>query len=120
MVERLGNEVVRPGLDRLRLLGTDARRDHDHRQDRRVLVFAQLLADRVTVHPGHDNVEQDQIGLLSLDELERLRPAMSRDDLVAPRSEHRLEQPHVLREVVDDEDLGRAVAAIQRSLRSSA
>ena len=59
VVERLGNEVVRPGLDRFRLLGTDARRDHDHRQDCRFLVFAQLLADRVTVHPGHDDVEQD-------------------------------------------------------------
>ena len=42
VVERLRDEVVGAGLDRLRLLLTDARRDHDHRQHRGVVVRAQL------------------------------------------------------------------------------
>ena len=36
-VERLRDEVVRPGLDRLRLLRSLARREHDHRQHRGLL-----------------------------------------------------------------------------------
>ena len=104
MVERLRDEVVRSGLDRLGLLRCVARGEHDHRQHGRLLVLAEPPADRVPVHPWHDDVEEHEIGARRLDALERREPVPGRDDLVAARAEHRLEQAHVLGEVVDDED----------------
>ena len=47
-----------------------------------VLALAERLAYRVSVHPRHDHVEQDQIGPLPLDELERLARRTSRSRTV--------------------------------------
>ena len=44
-------------------------------------------------------------GSSAVDEVERRRAVGRGHDLVAPRDEHRLEQAHVLRYVVDDEEL---------------
>ena len=50
VVERLRDEVVGAGLDRPRLLRADARRDHDHRQHRG-LVVARAAAGRPRSRP---------------------------------------------------------------------
>ena len=106
VVERLGDEVVGAGLDRLGLLRPDAGGDHDHRQERGVLVRADAAAHGVAVHPRHDHIEEDEIRVVLLDQLQRLFPGHGRKHLVAARHEHCLEEPDVLRNVVDDEDLG--------------
>ena len=64
VVEGLRDEVVGTGLDRLRLLLADARRDHDHRQHGGVVVRAEVGADGIAVEAGHHHVEEDQVGLL--------------------------------------------------------
>ena len=104
-------------LDRLLLLGADAGGDHDHGQHGGVLALAERLADRVSVHSRHDDVEQDQIRLLPLDELERLLAGGGAQDRVAPGDEHGLQQLDVLRHVVDDEDASGAVASHRSSAR---
>jgi hypothetical protein len=104
LIERLGDEVVRPRLDGGELLLLAARRDHHHGQELRRGVGAQRAADRVAVHLGHDDVEQHEVDRLRRHALERLLPRAGRDDRVAARHEHRLEQADVLRQVVDDED----------------
>ena len=48
-----GMKSSAPASIALRLLLRDARRDHDHRQHRRVVVLPQPAADRVAVEPGH-------------------------------------------------------------------
>ena len=64
-----------------------------------------MTTNGVAVDAGHHHVEEDQVGFLRLDEVERLQAVARGHDLVAPRDEHRLQQAHVLRHVVDDEDL---------------
>ena len=120
MVERLRDEVVRAGLDRLRLLGPDARGDHDHRQHGGVLVLAEASADGVTVQLRHDHVEQDQVGLFRLDQRESFGAVGRGDDVVATRGEDRFHQANVLGNVVDDEDLRFAVSIHSALPRSSA
>ena len=119
VVEGLRDEVVRAGLDRLRLLLADARRDHDHRQHRGVVVRAEVGADGVAVEAGHHHVEEDQVGFLGRDELERLQAVARGHDLVAARDQHRLEQADVLRYVVDDEDLGRPLSSRSQCSRTA-
>ena len=118
VVERLRNEVVGTGLDRSLLLGADARRDHDHREHRGLLIRAQPAADGVSVEVRHHDVEEDEIRFLGLGCFERGSPIRSGDDVVAACAEHRLQQAHVLRDVVDDED-SRLVLTHRRLLRSA-
>src|SRR5262245_321043 len=103
-VERLGNEVVRAGLDRRRLLRADAGREHDHRQHSRLVTLAEAFADNQAVGRRHHHVEQDEIGLGRDGEFERAVAVRCGDDLVPLSLEHRLEQADVLGDVVDDED----------------
>ena len=70
LVERLRDEVVRAGLDRLRLLRPVARREHDHGQHRRLLALAEPAADGVAVELRHHDVEQDEVRFRRLGELE--------------------------------------------------
>ena len=70
----------------------------------------------VAVEAGHHHVEEDQVGSLRLDEVECRRAVGRGHDLVAPRGEHRLQQAHVLRYVVDDEDLGAPVTRDRSAL----
>jgi hypothetical protein len=111
VIERLLDEVVGSRLDRPRLVLSDARGDHDHRQHRRLLVRAQALAHRIAVEPGHEDVEQHQIRLLGFHDRECFGAVARGDDVVPLRREHRLEQAHVLGDVVDDEDLARCLRA---------
>ena len=105
-VERLRDEVVRAGLDRSPLLGSFARREHDHRQNCGLLPRTQLPADGVAVEPGHHHVEQHEVRGSRESELEGAVAVHRRDDVVAVRLEHGLEESHVLGNVVDDEDSG--------------
>ena len=111
MIDRLREEVVCAGLQPFHPLGAEARGEHDHRQHVRRLPLAELAADGVAVRRRHQDVEQDEIGLLRVGQLEGCAPVRRRDDLVAARLEQRLEQAHVLGDVVNDEDPGAAVDA---------
>ena len=112
----LAIEVVRAGLDRRELLLLAARRDHHHRQEARRLVRADAPADLVAVHLGHEDVEQDEADAARRNALERLGAGRGRHDVVPARSQHRLEQADVLRQVVDDQDR----ASLTPSLRGAA
>ena len=103
-VERLRDEVVRARLDRRPLLGPFARREHDHGQHGRLGLLAEPPADGETVGLRHHHVEQDEIRLRRPGELERGMSVGGRDDVVALRLQHRLEEAHVLGDVVDHED----------------
>ncbi len=75
LVDGFAQEVVGAGLQPLdALLGGIEGRDHDHREDLGVGMGANLLADLVATHPGHDHVEQDEVGRRRSDEAERLGP----------------------------------------------
>ena len=56
------DEVVGAYLECPHLLLVAARGDHDHREKPRRRLFAQSPADLVTVHLGHQNVEQHEVG----------------------------------------------------------
>ena len=71
LVERLGDEVVGPDLDRADLLGVTAGRHHDDRDEGRGGVLADPAAGLVAVHPGHHDVEQDDVGQLSREQVQR-------------------------------------------------
>jgi hypothetical protein len=109
VVERLLDEVVRTRLDRLHLLVPGAGCDHDHGQHGRLFALAKPPADRITVHLGHHDVEEHDVGIRALNELKGRRAVGGRHHLVAVRLEHGLEEPHVLGDVVDHE--ARRVAA---------
>ena len=91
VVERLCDEVVRTGLDRLRPLRPGARREHDHRQHGRLLTLAEPPADRVAVHLRHHDIEEHEVGIRRLDELESGATVLRRDDVVAAGAENGLE-----------------------------
>jgi hypothetical protein len=109
-IERLREEVVRARLDRRRLLGPLARREHDHRQDRRLLLLAKPPADGEAVGVRHHHVEQHEVGLRRQGQVERSLAVRGRDDVVAVSVEHGLEQADVLGDVVDHEDPSSVVA----------
>jgi hypothetical protein len=106
LVEGLGHEVVGAGLDRPDLLLVATGGDHDHGQERRGRVLPQPAAHLVAVHLGHDDVEQDQVGVELPDEPQRLRPGAGRVHPVATRAEHGVNQADIGRQVVDGEDEG--------------
>ena len=105
LVDRLGEEVVRPGLERLHLLLVAAGRHHHDRQVRRVHLVPDPPAHLVPVHPRHQDVEQDEIDVLGIDQLQRLLTRRRGQYVVPARTEDRLQQPDVRRLVVDHEHL---------------
>ena len=104
LVERLGDEVVGARLDRSELLLLAAGGDHHDGQEAGGDVGPERPADLVAVHLRHQDVQQDEIDRLCGDALERLTTRVRRDHVVAARGQDRLQQPHVLRKVVDHED----------------
>ena len=111
LVERLRHEVVGAGLDRAPLLLLARRRDHHDRQERGRLVRAQAAADLVAVDPRHHDVEQHQIDVAATQTRQRLLTRSRRGHLIPARLEHGAQQPHVLRQIVDDEDHRRSRAS---------
>ena len=104
VVERLRDEIVGTGFDRSLFLGADARRDHDHREHRGLVVRAKPPADGVSVDVRHHDVEENEIRFLGFGGFERGSPIRGGDDVVCTCGEHGLEQMHVLGNVVHDED----------------
>ena len=115
LADRLGEEIVGTRFDPLHaLLRGIERRHHDHGECGGRATAADLAADLVPAHLGHDDVEQDEVGLLRLDLLERLGARGRRDDDIALDGQQIGQQLDVVRGVVDDEDLRR-----RRHVRSS-
>ena len=104
VVERLGDEVIGARLDGARALRPEARREHDHGENGRLLARAESATDLVAVGLRHEDVEEDEIGLRRHGELERDVAVRRSDDVVALGHEHGPEQAHILGDVVDDED----------------
>ena len=62
-MDRLGEEIVGAGVEALHPFSVRVqRRYQDDGQHLKVRVSAQGTADRKAVHPGHDHIQQDQIG----------------------------------------------------------
>ena len=111
LVERLRDEVVGARLERAPLLLLARRGDHHHRQERGRRIGAQAAADLVAVESRHHHVEQHEVDVARRQPRQRLLARGRRGDRVAARLEHRPQQPHVLRQIVDDEDHGRSSAS---------
>ena len=103
-VDRLAQKLLGAGLEAAHPgVAIVERSDHDHGNvlggGVRLDGFGQLVA----VHPGHHDVEQDQVGRLALHHDERLFSAARGHQEKAFRAEHRLQQLAVVPLVVDDQ-----------------
>ena len=106
-VEGFRQEILGAGLQGalLRVAGRVGREDQDRQEH--VLGNLKLPDDRDPVQMRHHQIEQDQIGLrlgVQGEHLPRIRGAS--DLTVADVRQHPLQEPHVRRLVVDDEDSG--------------
>ena len=78
--------------------------DEDDRDGAGVFRRLQPAAYLDAVHVRHHHVEQDEVGLGLCDEIQRLHSTVSRDDMQALALELALEQLHVDRLIIDDQD----------------
>ncbi len=103
--EGLGDVVVGSKLEAADAVGfLSPRREHD---DRHVDTFLPERATHVPpAHPGHHDVEQDEIGGAAQGERQRLLAVGGRRGLVALEAKIVLEAAHDLGLVVHDQDLG--------------
>ena len=62
------------------------------------------LADGEAVHDGHEDIEEDEVGLAIVDEGEGAGSAIGGEDLVAGLGQMTGEDLEVLGEIIDDED----------------
>jgi hypothetical protein len=104
LVEGLLDEVVGARFDRSSLLLAGAGGDHDHGEDSRFLALADAAAHGVSVHAGHHDVEEYEVGVRGFDQRECRATVRGRHDLVAARLQDRFEQTDVLGNVVHDEN----------------
>ena len=94
----------------LALLGGDGLGGEDHDWDlRRGRIGLQPLHDFESVGPGHQQVEDDEVGLLGSRRLDPLRPRQRRHHREALLAEHRFDELDGHRVVVDGEHLERSV-----------
>jgi hypothetical protein len=82
--------------------------DEDDRDSAEPFVGLELFADLIAIHFGHVNVEEDEVGWLTLCGEERELSTGDRADLVAAILEHGGEDLEVGGGVVNDEDIGGA------------
>ncbi len=110
-VDGLGEKVVGPGVEPLDALARGVEGgDHDHGEHGVLGIGADPPAHLVAVHPRHHHVEENEIGTLRLDLIEPFLSRGGGDGLVSLRGEQIHEHLHVVRGVVDDEDLLRTHA----------
>ena len=106
--ERLGHVVRAADFERLDHVGPVGPRGHkDHGHSLRVFRRPELPADFVSVHARHVDVEQDQIGQVVLDGLQRLATAADGPHFVPFFTEQAAEEPQVPQRVVDHEHASR-------------
>ena len=105
--DRLGEEIVGPGLEAAHPIGRLVERgDHHHRDVVRRQPGLEAAADLEAVHVRHHHVEQHDVALRALADRERLRAAHGGEDVEIFGGEPRLQQLDVGRHVVDDENAG--------------
>jgi len=105
VVDRLGEEVVRAGLQAPHAVGgLVERRHHDDGDMGGARIGLQPLADLETVDAGHHDVEQDEIDLRALADGQRIVAVLGRQHVEIFGEQPRFEQLHIGRNVVDDED----------------
>jgi hypothetical protein len=107
LVHRLRKEVIRAGLQTLDTLvmGIE-RRDHDHRQNLRLVPGTDRSAYLVAVHLRHHHVEQHEVGRAGVDLLQRLAARARGGDFVPLDAQRIGQQFRVQRLVIDDQDPG--------------
>ena len=106
-VDRLGEEIVRAGLQsQVPLLLFRERRHQQHGQERLARALLHSFADLVSGHSRHHHVEQHQVDALRPEQLEGRGSAGGFQDAVVG-AEHGAKQRAVLLLVVHDQD-GRA------------
>ena len=112
-VERLGDEVVGTGSQRVhRLAHVAMRGDHDHQ--RRASHAAQTVEYRQAVHARHFQVEQQQIGAVG--QAQRVDAIQHVFDVVAEILQAVAQDAADARIVVGDDDVAHAVPAIAGSV----
>ncbi len=106
-IHRLAEKVLRAGAESAHpRVAVAMGRDHDDRNVSRGEISFDLTRHVVAVHPGHHEIEQDQVGRLVSHHRDRLLAAGRDNHLQALGREHRFQQRPVLPLVVDDEDAG--------------
>ena len=106
-IERLGQEILRAGLD-----APDDRggvldpRDHDHRDVPETLVVLEAFENLDAVQAGHLDVEEHQVRRLGLEGRERVEAVLELDRAVPVVLEMLGEQSAIQRIVIDDRDRG--------------
>src|SRR5690606_27742550 len=114
-VDRLGEVVVRPGIEAGDLVACRVPDGHeDDRDERERIVALDAARDLVAVDPGEHDVEQDQVGWPLVHAFQGFFAARSRLDLVAAEAEAGREHLEVVRTVIHDED-----AAAVRPVRNT-
>ena len=104
LVDRLVDKVHGPAGQRQRLAGRrGVGRHEDHRDVARQDTLLERCAHRVAVHARHHHVEQDQVGFVASQQLERLRPGSRHAQFVGP-AEQRHQCGDVRWLVIDDQD----------------
>jgi hypothetical protein len=108
VVDRLREVLIAAGLEPGdHVLGLAESGHEDDRRERKARIGAQPSADLDAVEPRHHDVEQDEIGRRLARGGQRLLAVGRGDDVVAGAGEPRLQDLHVRRVVVDDEDARR-------------
>ena len=114
VVDRLGQEIVGAGLEAADAVGNLVERgDHDDWDVRGRRIAFQPPADLEAVHVGHHHVEQHDIDLAVLAGLDGVGPVGRSQHLEIFGKQPNLEQPHIGRNVVDDEDARGHVARLR-------
>src|SRR5712692_103073 len=111
-VERLADEIVRPGQQGFEPLSLSRAGEGDDGQKASSLVLAHAPAQLVAVHHRHHDVRQDQVWLLRLELVERFLAIGRRQHGVAERAENGIQQPEVGGLVVDGQDFGWRIAHV--------
>ena len=99
--ERLGDVVVRAGLQRADLVVLVA--DRGEHEDRHLAPLARRAADLDAVAVGQDEVEDRRVRALQRRDVQRLGGGLRRQRLEAGLAHHDLQRAHDLRLVVADE-----------------
>ncbi len=104
-IDRLGQEFLDAGFERVEQgAPVGLGRHHNDGDTRRARVALEDLRDLVPVHPGHHQVQQDQIRLMDTHRGQRFVTAVRRDGQVPFGMQQRFEKFAILHLVVDDQD----------------